>query len=181
MKKLIFLFLAPALLLACNSPAPSSASSADSKKDTTSEVLNYPYTISHPGDYWEPGDQKNALMVLNSLKAFENGNTDEAANAFGDSVSWRFDYFDKKVSKDTLKAMFKNFRAGFKKIEIRMHDWESVISKDKKEQYVSLWYTQVMEDNKGKIDSVYTMNDLKIENGKISELDEKFRQFPKKK
>jgi len=43
-----------------------------------------------------------------------------------------------------------------------MHDWESVISKDKKEQYVSLWYTQVMEDNKGKTDSLAIMDDVKL-------------------
>jgi len=33
-------------------------------------------------------------------------------------------------------------------------------------------------DAKGKTDSVYMMDDLKIENGKITVLDEKSRHFP---
>ncbi len=34
-----------------------------------------------------------------------------------------------------------------------MEDWESVISKDKKEEWVTLWYSQKWEDMKGKTDS----------------------------
>ena len=62
-----------------------------------------------------------------------------------------------------------------------MHDFESVISKDKKEEYVTLWYTEINTDKKGKMDSVAIINDLKISNGKIVSLDEAIRHFPIKK
>ncbi len=39
--------------------------------------------------------------------------------------------FDKKMSNDSLKSMFTKLRSGFKSIDVKMDDWESVISKDK--------------------------------------------------
>ena len=62
-----------------------------------------------------------------------------------------------------------------------MDDYETVTSKDKKDNWVSLWYTQIMTDKKGNADSVYNMDDLKIDNGKIVVLDQKTRKFPKAK
>jgi hypothetical protein len=142
--------------------------------------MDYPYTVKNP-DTWEPGDKKHTLNVLKSLKAFETGNIDEAVSYFGDSVRLRFDELDEKVSKDTLKAMFTRWRGMSKSIKIDMGDWESVKSKAKNEEWVSLWYKQVNEDMSGKKDSLSVMDDLRIENGKIVELDEKTRKFPKKK
>ena len=66
-------------------------------------------------------------------------------------------------------------------VKIKMDDWEPVISKDKKDQWVTVWYTQIMKDKKGKIDSLSVIDDAKIINGKIAILDEKVRHFPKSK
>lgn len=166
-------------LVSCKEDA--STSKTDSKDSTaTTDFMNYPYTIKNP-DSWETGDRKHTLNVLKSLKAYENGNIDEAVTYFGDSVTVRFDELDEKISNDTLKAMFKKGRALDKSLTIDMYDWESVKNKVTNEEYVSLWYKQVSEDNNGKKDSVSVMDDLKIEKGKIVELDEKTRKFPKKK
>lgn len=59
-----------------------------------------------------------------------------------------------------------------------MNDYESVISKDKKDEWVTLWYKQITTDKKGKVDSISVVDDIKIENGKITVLDEKSRKFP---
>ena len=63
-------------------------------------------------------------------------------------------------------------------VKIVMGDYESVISKDKKDEWVTLWYKQIVTDKKGKVDSMSVVNDAKIENGKITVLDEKTRKFP---
>jgi hypothetical protein len=68
-----------------------------------------------------------------------------------------------------------------KAMQINMHDFESVKSKDGKEEYVSLWYTQKWQDQKDVWDSMSVMDDMRIENGKIVLLDEKTRKFAKKK
>ena len=62
-----------------------------------------------------------------------------------------------------------------------MDDWESVISKDKKIEYVSLWYKQIWTDEKGRVDSLECMDDLRMKNGKIVALNEKIRHYPTKK
>ena len=58
-----------------------------------------------------------------------------------------------------------------------MQDWESVISKDKNEEYVTIWYRQYGENEDGKKDSIDVINDLKMKNGKIIGLDEYRRKL----
>jgi hypothetical protein len=47
-----------------------------------------------------------------------------------------------------------------------------VISKDKKDEFVTIWYYQTRTDKKGVTDSMGLINDMKIVNGKIVELDD---------
>ncbi|MEJ7674428.1 MAG: hypothetical protein WKF59_17465 [Chitinophagaceae bacterium] len=133
-------------------------------------------TIEHP-DNWEWGKRSNTQMVLKGLKAYENGNIEEAVKDFADSVKLEFDHFETKVSKDSLVALFKRSRSEAKSMTIKMEDFESVKSKDGKEEYVSLWYKQLWEDQKGNKASVVCMDDMKIENGKIALLSQKVRHF----
>ncbi|MDQ6889125.1 MAG: hypothetical protein M3Z56_02435 [Bacteroidota bacterium] len=58
-----------------------------------------------------------------------------------------------------------------------MQDWESVISKDKSEEWVTIWYRQKWEDMNGRKDSTDVVNDLKLKNGKIMRLDEYTRKL----
>ncbi len=177
MKKLMLYLLVCLFALSCKEG--DKTSSAETKSDSTKEKLDYPYTIDHPGEYWIPGDPKNALIALKSLKAFETGNITEAVSYFADSVSVRFDNYRKKIGKDSLIALFKQMRAKDSALVIKMGDWESVIGNDKKQEYVSIWYQQIETDKKGKIDSTNVMDDLKFINGKIVELDEKIQHYPK--
>jgi hypothetical protein len=181
MKKVIFFGVVFFSIASCNNDSGSKTNSKDSTATTMStDSMNYPYTIKNP-DAWETGDRKHTMNVLKSLKAFETGNIDECATYFADSVRLRFDEMDQKVSNDSLKALFKRWRGADKSIKVEMGDWESVKNKISGEEYVSLWYNQSWEDMNGKKDSVSVMDDLKIEKGKIIELDEKTRKFPKKK
>ena len=66
-------------------------------------------------------------------------------------------------------------------MQILMSDFESVRSKDGKTEFVYLWYKQKFQDQNGKWDSISGMDDVKIKNGKIIEIDEKIRLYPKKK
>jgi hypothetical protein len=73
--------------------------------------------------------------------------------------------------------MFTKSRNAMKNILIKMYDWESVVSKDKSEEYVTIWYKQIWEDMKGNKDSASLVNDIKMKNGKITELDEYTRRY----
>lgn len=173
MKKLIVIFLGGVVCASCNDGGTASTTIAtDSAAMTTQTVaqkMNYPYTIEHP-DYWETGSTENTMNILSALKAFENGNVDESVKYFADSVRIQFDGIDKKVSNDSLKAMFNQSRKSMKTMSVIMQDWESVVSKDKKAEYVTMWYRQRWEDMNGKMDSVDVVNDVKMKDGKAIEL-----------
>ena len=182
MKKLSLFIVTGIVIFSCNNAGTESKEVA---KDTTSVTpaavkINYPYTIDHP-DYWDMGSTDNTMTALTALKAYENGNIDECVKHFGDSVRLAFDGFEAKVSNDSLKSMFSRNRSAVKSMEIKMDDWESVISKDKNEEYVSLWYKEIWEDAKGKKDSLSQMDDLRMKNGKIIAIDQKSRKYPAKK
>ena len=167
------------IAFSCNNQGTESKETAkDSAATATAEpaTLNYPYTIDHP-DYWEMGNNQNTMVALGALKAFENGNIPETMKFFGDSVHMQFDGLDKTLSADSVQAMFTNIRNGYKSMAVKMYDWESVISKDKKDEWVTIWYRQKWEDMKGKKDSADYVDDLKIKDGKIIRLDEYTRKL----
>jgi hypothetical protein len=143
-------------------------------------VTDMPYEVKEWGD-WQPGNMEHAKMAMQSLKNFQDGNIEASVKDFADSVEIRFDDVNGKFSRDSLMKMFTKFRGMSKAIDIQMDDFESVKSKDGKQEYVSLWYKQRWQDQKGNWDSVICMDDMKIVNGKIATLDEKIRRFPKKK
>ena len=178
MKKLILIFLGGMIFTSCNNKGTSTNEAATGTTSLTvsSEKMSYPYTIDHP-DNWEIGSTQNTMNALMALKAYENGNVDESMKYFGDSVRVQFDGLDKTMSNDSLKAMFTQSRGGIKSMQIKMDDWESVISKDKKDEWVTFWYRQKWEDMKGNQDSADIVNDLKMQNGKIIRLDEYTRKL----
>lgn len=178
MKGLILFFLI-VMAWSCNND---STASKDATKESTGATANtaatpnYPYTIDHP-DNWEIGSTANTNTVLSSLKAWENGKMDEAAGYFADSVQAMFDGLDKKMSRDSLKAMFTAQYNMYKNVHVKMEDWESVISKDKSEEWVTIWYKQHWENKKGEKDSLSIIDDAQLKNGKIIRLVEYSRKL----
>ena len=171
----MLLFSTAIAFAACNNGG---TATTEAPKDSTAAAtaMNYPYTIEHP-DYWEMGSSENTVVALSALKAFENGNIPETMKYFGDSVHLQFDGLDTTLPSDSLQAMFTDMRNGYKSINVKMNDWESVISKDKKEEWVTLWYRQKWEDTKGNTDSSDFIDDLKLKDGKIVRLDEYTRKL----
>lgn len=155
-------------------------STTNSASNSTAK-FDYPYALEKPYKDWQPGDQQHAVNVMKSLKAYENGDIESCVTAFGDSVDLRFDGYHEKLSHDSLKQMFTRSRNDLASVKVVMGDWESVISKDKADEYVTLWYKEITTDKKGKTDSLAIIDDLKIVNGKIVELDQKIQHFPASK
>ena len=167
LEQLLLVLIAGVFIASCNNAgSPSTQTTGETTVDSVStQSVDYPYTIDHP-DNWEVGSQQNTFAALKSLKAWENKNIDESLKYFADSVHVQFDGIDKMVSKDTLRAMITS-APSITSQSVKMQDWESVISKNKKDEYVTLWYRQYTENNKGQKDSIDVINDLKMKDGKI--------------
>ena len=171
MRKLLTITMVVIIAFACKN--------ADEKKEVTTNVT-YPYTLEKP-DNWDIGSKENTLLVMNALKAFEDNKIEDCLSYFSDTVRWRADYVDMTVAKDSLRTAMTNLRNSIQAIQVKMGDFESVISKDKKDEWVTLWYTEIVTDKTGKTDSLAMVNDIKVSNGKIVELNESVRHFPTKK
>ena len=178
MRKLLILSFIMYLGSSCTTPAEKPV-----EKTISADVPKpmYSYTIKKPDNWDINGSSKNTEVAFNALKAFEEHKIDESLSYFGDSVLWKADYMEAKLSKDTLKSIFNSIWNETASLKIEMHDFESVISKDKKDEFVTIWYDQHTTDKKGKNDSLALINDMKVVNGKIVELDEYTRRFKTKK
>lgn len=184
MKKTFLFAMVSLFAFGCNSGEnKTETKAADNSGATTKSAVkyNYPYTLEREYQDWQPGDQNHVVTAMGSLKGFENGDINTCMAGFGDSIEVRFDYFRQKFSKDSLTKFFTAERARYSNMKINMGDWESVISKDGKTEWVTMWYKQIWTDKKGKTDSLAVIDDCKIQNGKIVELDEKIQHYPAKK
>lgn len=182
MKRILLLACTALFVISCNNDAKD-AKTADASTPAADTKMadvkyDYPYTLDQPYQGWLPGDQQHAVSALKALKAFENSDIAGAVTYFGDSVEVRFDNWEAKLSNDSLKKSFTTQRGLFSSVVIKMSDWESVISKDKKEEWVTMWYKQIQTTKDGKVDSMAVVDDCKIMNGKIVVLDEKSRRLP---
>lgn len=182
MKQVFLSLCVAAALTACNSSdtkTPDNSKMGETKVAAMStNELAYP--VKDWAD-WQPGSMENLKIALQTLKDYEKGNVDACVSSFADSVHLSFDGMEGKFTRDSIQKMFAKERSTFKAMEIAMDDYESVKSKDGKQEYVSMWYKQKWQDEKGKWDSVVCMDDMKMINGKIASLDEKIRHYPKKK
>jgi hypothetical protein len=186
MKKLIFFASTILFAVACNNNGGKSETGvsdstkpADTKMaDVKAEKPDYPYTLEKPYQNWQPGDQQHVVTVMKFLKALETKNLTECASYFGDTADIRLDYYHKKLPHDSIPALLDFSWSDVASVSISMGDWESVISSDKKEEWVTLWYKQKWVDKKGKTDSLSVINDAKIVNGKIVVFDEKIQHYP---
>jgi hypothetical protein len=187
MKKILLFSSLAIFALGCNNNDATDAKTGDSSKMadtkmTDAKLPEMPFPLDHPYDNWTAGDPQHAATVMKSLKAFQDGDINNAIAAFGDTVRVGFDNFQGKLSKDSLKATLTHWRAMSASIVIKMDDWESVISSDKKSEWVTLWYKEIHTDKKGNVDSMSVVDDCKIMNGKIVVLDEKTQKLgPAKK
>ena len=179
MKRLLLFACISIFVTSCNNSGEKTESKA--ADSTSTAKYDYPYTLTEAYRDWQPGDQQHAVTAMKALKAFETGDMAGCVTNFADSVEVRFDYFQAKMSNDSLKKFFTTQRANYTSMTINMGDWESVISKDKKTEYVTMWYKQIWTDKNGKTDSLAVIDDCKIVNGKIAELDEKTQHYPAKK
>ncbi len=183
MNRTLLFALVVFIAFGCNNKSEAPAATTDSTKTAAAptEELTYPYQLEGPYKDWQPGDKKHAVTAMGSLKGFETGDIAACMAGFGDSIDVRMDGFHQKFSKDSLAKFFTAERAKFSSMKINMGDWESVISKDGKTEYVTMWYKQIWTDKSGKTDSLAVIDDCRIMNGKIVELDEKIQHYAAKK
>jgi hypothetical protein len=154
-----------------------SKSDSNQTNADTAKKLTYPFTPKYSIN-WQPGDEKNAVIVLNCLKKYLAGDMKGAVENFADTVEFVGDQFYFKGKKDSLAAIFGQTRGDMVSISKTFDSWMTTYYPDKKDTWVTLWYVEKWTDKKGKTDSLYYTDDVMLRNGKILVYDEKMRRFP---
>ena len=180
MKQIFAFFCLLFVLASCNNGGTKTAETTTTTEAPAAAEVTLPYTLSSPYRNWSIGSNENVAAAMNGLKAFVDKDFTALASMVGDSIELDFDNYQAKLSRDSAMKFFTDARNMYKEITITMHDYVSVVSADKKMEWVTLWYKQKWVDNKGVTDSSNIINDIRLENGKMVELDEKVSRFQKK-
>jgi hypothetical protein len=178
MKNSLLLICSCIAFFGCNN----AAKQEDAKTDSTAkkEALVYPFTAKYSLN-WQPGDEKYAVLALNSFKKYVDGDVKGCFAYFADSIEFIADKFHYNGKKDSLEAMMTTMRAGIATMSVQPDTWLTVYYPDKNDTWVTVWSTQKWTDKKGKLDSVYLVDDILVKDGKIAQIDEKQRQYPEPK
>lgn len=182
MKQLFVIIFLGAALTACNN-ATTTTSGTDSTGTavTTAAEVKLPFPLEKPYRNWQIGSNENVVGAMNTLKTFVDKDFTAMAATLGDSINVRFDYYEAKLSRDSAMKMFNTQRALYNDLAITMYDYESVISADKADEWVTIWYKQKWKNEKGVADSLAVIDDCKMKNGKMIELAEHIQHYPVKK
>ena len=181
MKRFFSFLLLAATIVSCNN-APVEADPEEARKDSAARNQNasLPYNVPNQPD-WERGSAENVAIAMKALKAYETNDMNNAQRLFTDSVEFHADNISFEGSRDSLIQMIKTHRDRYSNISVNMIDYESVKSKRRNEEWVGLWYIETQTLKNNKVDSVFIMDDIKIVDGKVAEIDSKYRRIPAKK
>jgi len=89
-------------LFACNS-------NQQEPKTADGKQLAYPFTPRYSIN-WRPGDENNALLVLNCLKKYVDGDIKGCASYFADTAEFIGDKFYFRGSRDSLEKIVGDMR-----------------------------------------------------------------------
>ncbi|MBB2145477.1 hypothetical protein GM921_08285 [Pedobacter sp. LMG 31464] len=172
MKQLSFLLLITLLFVGCQSK--------DAKTTAKVDTTNYPYTSKKAYNWEMNSDSKNMIIAMNALKAFASKDTAALKPLIADSIHLSVDGYELNGTRAEFLKAAQQEMDKYNSISINMDDYESVVSADKTEEWVSLWYTQHSEGKDGKKGSVNMFNDIKIEKGKVTKWNEYVRHAMEK-
>ncbi len=162
---LVFSFIA-LCFTACTSSSTESTTTPN-KDSVATPAVALPYTASYSSDF-VPGKPADVATVLNSYKAWQDGDMAAMRTTFGDSV--RMVFSSGYVFNNTLDSLVKEagkYRDSLSKVDLTFVAWTSNHSVDKNEDWVNVWYKEVDTYKKGKVDSTFYEDDNRVKDGKI--------------
>jgi len=153
MKK-ILLVAAVAALAACNNTTDSAKVESMNKDSSGSgkmdDNMNYPYTSDYSHNF-EIGSSKNAMTILQLFKDWDNNNLDNSKSSFAETDTMYFaDGNMFAGSRDSLFAIAKQMRGQMGTVVDSVHAWVPLKSKDRNEDWVLIWATEIATNAAGK-------------------------------
>lgn len=167
MKKIFFIvFVLPFAFLSCNSKYQTKDDTTASKTESS---ISLPYEASYTTDFTKNVPDSELLVVLNSYKAWENGDMNALRATMGDSmiVNGSNGYKFAGLT-DSLMKYLQSARDSLSSVKITMEVWLKNHSVKDSNNYINVWYKEIDTYKSGKIDSAGFEDDNGLRNGKIA-------------
>jgi len=144
---------------------------------TLSNSAAFAYPVKNTGYWITDTSHTNIIIALKALKAFEKGDTTEMSKYFTDTLMAECDGYTFLGPRNQYLTKVKMIRDSLKDLSIKLYDWQSVSSKDKKEAWVTTWTLRSFTNSKGQRDSLEYVQDMQFKDGKIVKTGEYLRHI----
>ncbi|MBI2730339.1 MAG: hypothetical protein HYX40_06260 [Sphingobacteriales bacterium] len=160
MQKLLFVCCLALLAVACNNEAKESSEKKETAEAKPAVTFSMPITYSSS---WEIGNPEYAAMIVQgSWKDWQD-------NKLGDMKSWVADTITAFLSdnvmvtgRDSLVAHWNKGRATYTNVIDTVHAAISLVSTDKKENWVTVWAKEINTLTSGTKDTTEVMETWRI-------------------
>lgn len=162
------ILLSPLLLLfACNTGDTNNSTASDSSTNSSKAALIYSSPITYSSQF-EMGDNKNAQLILDLWKDFDNNTLNNSKDKFADTVRMLFSETEMTGNRDSIFNATQSYRNMFNTVSSRVGAIMPVKSTDKDEDWVLVWGTETHTDKNNKTDSVHLQETWRInKDGKV--------------
>ena len=151
--------------------------SCNSKEETKTETMSadnqssiqLPYEAVYTTDFNNNVPDSELLVVLNSYKAWENGDMNALRATMGDSMNvsgangFKFSGLTDSLMKDWSLS-----RDSMSSVKITMDVWLKSHAVKDNSNYINVWYKEVDTYKDGRVDSANYEDDNEMKNGKIT-------------
>jgi hypothetical protein len=172
MKKVLIL-AAMASFAACNSnkdtkDESSSMSSASDSTSSKKDDVAYPFTATYSSQF-EIGNPQHAKTILDLYKDWDNNTLENSKNSFADIDSLIFaDGSMIAGSRDSVFEAVKKIRNTMGTVKDVVQAWIPLKSKDRNENWVTIWTKEIITAPNGKKDSSYLQETWRLnKDGKV--------------
>lgn len=144
---------------------------------TRSDSAAFAYPVKNAGYWITDTSHTNIIIALKALKAFEKGDTAEMRKYFTDTLMAEFDGCTFLGPRSQYLTRAKMMRDSLKDLSIKLYDWQSVSSDDRKQAWVTTWALRSFTNSKGLRDSLEYVQDMQFKDGKIVKTGEYVRHL----
>ena len=144
---------------------------------TLQDSAAFAYPVKNAGYWITDTSHANIIIALKALKAFEKNDTAEMSKYFTDTLMAEFDGCTFLGPRSQYLKRAKTIRDSLEDLSIKLYDWQSVSSKDRKEAWVTTWTLRSYTNSKGHRDSLEYVQDMQFKDGKIVKTGEYVRHI----
>jgi hypothetical protein len=142
-----------------------------------SDSSAFAYPVKNAGYWITDTSHANIIIALKALKAFEKNDTAEMSKFFTDTLMAEFDGCTFIGARSQYLAKTKTIRDSLKNLSVKLYDWQSVSSRNRKEAWVTIWTLRSFDNSTGQRDSLEYVQDMQFKDGRIVKTGEYLRHI----